>query len=545
MTTLDDLNYFWMDNGAPCFVADRDNICDIVENLGFQIYYLIGNKAIVSTYTRTVNNVKTDYTETDYNASILKVVNNFMGRVVMDSPDPLPKSYSSVEETCEYNMPDLPRDIINKLDEFFRLVHAQHGTESIVLLTFDPSKSDSSGWGVLVPEQTNTSVHCKYDAESIAEIKPEHVIIVGSVHSHPEMSAYASGTDHEDQADFDGLHITYGWQKSVDNGKTKYHIEFQIGGSAYILKEDAVFEPLVEVNKADPEVVEWTTKVKKALPPTGGSATQVAQTGTPQTTPHLQTAHQKSQITSVGMNDNPYIDFKKKLSTLEDNSIVAVEVDFTNSTSVDCPVCTFPVFPKDAKESFCPNCDACLVTAEMNQGEVLFAITQYAIFRDLDLFSGFYLYCMDTTADYLINIKKSGDNPYHFIDQEELKAIQNDPSETSYYARAKTLCCGVLEKDAKEMCSCDTTVLEDDLYDFDIAHRSTDIYDRDSACYQCLNYYQPTCPTYSEAVVNFIANNQMIESVIQPCNSFVDYDNTIQTYDEEYVLTESYQYDRD
>ena len=44
--TLDDMNYFWSPNGAPCFITSNwgemnDNICDVIESFGFQIYYLI------------------------------------------------------------------------------------------------------------------------------------------------------------------------------------------------------------------------------------------------------------------------------------------------------------------------------------------------------------------------------------------------------------------------------------------------------------------------------------------------------------------------
>ena len=28
--TLDDLTYFWLPNGAPCFVANQEDICDSI-----------------------------------------------------------------------------------------------------------------------------------------------------------------------------------------------------------------------------------------------------------------------------------------------------------------------------------------------------------------------------------------------------------------------------------------------------------------------------------------------------------------------------------
>lgn len=553
MTTLDDLKYFWMDNGAPCFISDRENICDIVENLGFQIYYVITNKGVEETYSKTQNGVTTKYTAIDKNAAVLKIVNNFMGRVVMDSPDPFPESYSYIVEACEYNMPEIPRTIVKKLDEFFRLVHSQHGTESIVLLTFDPTKTDSSGWGVLVPEQSNTSVHCKYDAESIADIKPEHVMIVGSVHSHPEMSAYASGTDHEDQADFDGLHITYGWQKSVDGGKTKYHIEFQIGGSAYILKEDAVFEPDNLVVLPDPEVLEWSNKVKKALPPQGGSASGTAwlATGPTQTAPLNKTPNQTTSLqnTSAGIVSNSYPEFVAKLSTVEDNALVAIEIDLIGA-STDCTVCLFPITEKNIKDQYCPSCDAPIVDASATQGEIIFALTEYAISRDLDAFVPYYIYCKDTNNDYLLRIKEPQENPYELISDYELSSINTqkygtEPSTLDRRYNAPTLCCGVAEDLAQYNCHCPRTVYEDYIHDFDTAHRDFDVYDKNSTCLSCVSYYQPVCPFYSQAVVNFITHGEKLTQQIQTCDNYEDWYTRTQSYELDHALTESYYYDRD
>ena len=31
--TLEDLDYFWLPNGSPCFLGNKENICEIIENL--------------------------------------------------------------------------------------------------------------------------------------------------------------------------------------------------------------------------------------------------------------------------------------------------------------------------------------------------------------------------------------------------------------------------------------------------------------------------------------------------------------------------------
>ena len=132
--TIDDLKHFWMPSGVPCFVADRKDICDIVEQMGFQIYYLISNQAkeIKSTSTTTNTNktaasvastsAATSYYNSTYgnyggygttktygtnaysvNAApeikierkpqLFKVVNNFVGRTVTISTDNFPQEF--------------------------------------------------------------------------------------------------------------------------------------------------------------------------------------------------------------------------------------------------------------------------------------------------------------------------------------------------------------------------------------------------------------------------------------------------------------------
>ena len=253
--TINDLDFFYMPNGLPCFLGNKENLIDIVEEqLNLSMYYLLADKATYKKYTQhkpatyekgVSTPAKTvEYTEQEREICMFKIVKNMIGRIVQPADDCFGETFIGIEPEAIYNLPPIPKSLTDKLDEFFRLVHAQHGTESIVLLTFDESNMTSESWGVLVPKQENTSVHCKYDPDSVVELKPYHLSIVGSVHSHPEMSAYASGTDHEDQADFDGLHITYGWQKSLNAGATQYHIEMQMAGTAYILKPEDVFETL-------------------------------------------------------------------------------------------------------------------------------------------------------------------------------------------------------------------------------------------------------------------------------------------------------------
>jgi len=531
--TLDDLNYFWMPNGAPCFIANNydvvDDYCDTVESFGFQIYYIITDKE--TSKTVQVKNDKHVMVPTEvfeYTPAIFKVVNNFTGRAVMESTEAFGNSFCPVKEVAEYTMPSIPRIIVDKLDEFFRLVHAQHGSESIVILTYDTTKEGSEGWGVLVPEQENNSVHCKYDNDSIAAIKPDHVMIVGSVHSHPEMSAYASGTDHADQADFDGVHITYGWQKTVNQGATQYHIELQIGGNNYKLDPEDVFEYAAPpIKDPDPQVLEWSTKVKKALPPlTGVSVTQAARTASQsyqtswahQTTNSLPTpAGKVTDTTTSSFDRNKFI---SELGTVEPDAIVAVEINESTNPDSNCLICYFPLQDLDINSGFCMTCDTPIISSEMSHSDILEYMAFYCQERGFDQTAPFYVYCIDdsnTLNNFLINIKPSGMMPAEIASTDP----EHDPYDPTMHPEY-TVCCN-LPMTMVDSCACPVLVIEEDISDFDKAHSKIDIYDSSSECLSCDNYYQVTCPAFRKSLVDFKTYNTMVDKLISKCDNYVYY----------------------
>jgi hypothetical protein len=527
---LDDLNFFWTKSGVPCFMADRPNIEEIVESFGFNIYYLICNVAedrkienkvwVTGKYETTTTYV------TDLSTGIVKVVKNFVGRAITSVTDEEIYDFTPVRETAEYSLPAIPRIIVDKLDEFFRLVDAQHGTESIVILTFDPTKDDSSGWGVLVPEQSNTSVHCKYEADSIVEQKPDHVMIVGSVHSHPNMAAYASGTDHADQADFDGIHITYGWQKSVNGGATQYHIELQMAGAHWTLKPEDVFEDFTITKDPDPEVIEWSKNVKKVLPPQGGSVTQVAQ----QPTQALQHHNPKPQAyTPLGTTkgDSRYQETPDPKDPKP--HIVIAEMDFSDENSSGCPSCGYDLAIADMLDSVCPICDIMLCDIKMSYNEILADASKYLRARNKSTNINYYLWIkQESNQDMLMRIADADfDLPSEDAPTTLLKDIEDDKVEeldNFYYegfSEERTVCCD-LPISLEYECNCAKTVYYTDVIAFD-QHHPYDLYDQSGGCSNCEFYYSRSCVPYFSAIMNFAMNGRDLENKIQECKNYQPY----------------------
>lgn len=542
--TLDDLDYFWMTNGAPCFMADREDICEVVESLGFQIYYLIADLAINKEIKGKDKQFKEiTWIETTHKARVLKVVNNIIGRSVSETDDEFGQDIlSSVEESATYNMPKIPKNIIKKLDEFFRLVHAQHGTESIVILTFDPNVNTSDGWGVLVPEQTNTAAHCKYDAESIVDLKPDHVIIVGSVHSHPEMAAYASGTDHEDQADFDGVHITYGWMKTKNGGATEYHAEMQMNGTAYLLNIDDVFEDTTEVKDPDPQVVEWSGKVKKVSPPpykAGVLGTPMAQqTGQPQ---GLASGH--TATTGIKYYGGRSVPNRKQVIPFRmdeyDGQIVA-EIDISMHHSMVCPSCQLYLFKADVEgHGFCPGCDIALASKNASIQSIEFTVNHYLINRSKETAGAYYLWCKDDkNENFLIQIKADeldsrntviGSRIDEFAEYDDTDQDQaglsllKESDGLFFYAEDITLCCACSADRAWTECKCTPTVYWQDIEYFEAAAVNTEIYAASSMCQTCAFYNLPECESYRMNIIEFVSTKQLPSKTIDGCDEWVDF----------------------
>lgn len=548
--TLNDLNYFWSTDGLPVFYANRHDIEDRIEDLGFSIYYLICNIAEdketqTTTYapapysyntrnTPIMNNTGpatvTKVLVTEKTTAIVKVVNNIIGRSVTQVNSEI-ADLASVREAAEYSLPGIPLEIVNRLDDFFRLVDAQHGTESIVLLTFDPSKTDSSGWGVLVPEQTNTSVHCNYNPDSIVTEKPEDVMIVGSVHSHPGMAAYASGTDHSDQADFDGLHITYGWQKSINGGSTQYHIEMQMAGNSWTLKPEDVFEEYSSIRTPDEIVVEWSSKVKKVLPPTGGPVFQTTAHNTPLlTNTQLLTNPNQTLSQQIAITEYTQVGTSKPFGSVpevkdKNPHIVVAEID-PKAISLICPACEYTLSDYDLISGECPVCDIPIVSMQDDYKEVISKIQKYLTVRKIYDAKTIYLWTNELNGT--VQLMKLSEHPVSAIEIEEYSPFEaSDDEEDEEMNLSKdgfdpdlTVCCFRMMTE----CQCSKMVVYEDLTDFEIDHHNVSIYALDDNCLNCRHQYTANCPAYYDAVIDYATKKIIHSSQIRECTFYERYD---------------------
>lgn len=331
---------------SPLFLVTQENedtIVDAVSEIGYSVFFLLGESKDKKTHKDKKNQT---FTTVSYSPRIFKVVNNLVGSAITEM-DKATLGLGDVNEIAYFTLPSIPYSLINDVDDFFREVHRVHKTEAIVLFTYDPSYKESEdpseGWGVLVPKQENSAVSCDYDPTSVVEIKPDDVYIVGSAHSHPGMAAYCSGTDKADQAEFDGIHITFGWKTGSMN--TEYHIELQMGGGAFTMKPEDVFTDLPEPIEND-RIEEWTKNVTK-----------------------------KSFTTQAGMYGGAWDDWTGYRGAKKDDKNYNLPKDCPSPHEVtlvvhsllkaedlkDCPVCNVSLIPAEKESHRCKNCQTFLL----------------------------------------------------------------------------------------------------------------------------------------------------------------------------------------
>jgi hypothetical protein len=163
---------------------------------------------------------------------------------VSDVPTRRPiKALAAHESRCVIRYPKVRASTLEFLVGFFDRVYRLHQSEAVVLLLWD---LEGQRYRLLVPEQEATvwqswgggrsPIDVAYKVPAV--LPPRH-LLVGDVHCHGNMAAYASGTDREDERYRDGVHAIVG---RIDDEPPEFHLELAIDGHRFRLQQDQLFE---------------------------------------------------------------------------------------------------------------------------------------------------------------------------------------------------------------------------------------------------------------------------------------------------------------
>lgn len=106
---------------------------------------------------------------------------------------------------AELKIPQIDTRHISRALGFLKWVYATHHSEGGLIIYYNPQTHE---YIIHAPKQKVSA--CAVNWDNTVESIPKDFIRMGTIHSHADMSAFHSGTDVQDEENFDGLHITMG-----------------------------------------------------------------------------------------------------------------------------------------------------------------------------------------------------------------------------------------------------------------------------------------------------------------------------------------------
>jgi hypothetical protein len=147
--------------------------------------------------------------------------------------------------------------LIEKAVGFFRRIEKDHGWEAALIIVWNRHNQELE---LICPEQKNGLGSVSYDIPKL----PQHLALIGDIHSHPDFSPTPSTIDEEDELQRPGLHIIVGYITGKLGKEPQFYCAAVVDGERFeIVNHGSVMEPYLSSDpKSAPQ--EWLDKVKKA-----------------------------------------------------------------------------------------------------------------------------------------------------------------------------------------------------------------------------------------------------------------------------------------
>jgi hypothetical protein len=152
------------------------------------------------------------------------------------------RTLASHEPHCQVRYPRLGTVDLEDIVGFFDHVYRLHGSESAVLLFWDLAQQR---YVIHVPDQEATVWESSAGIRSPLDVRyalpvppPAGHLLVGDIHCHGNLGAFASATDRQDERYRDGVHVVIG---HIECEPPEFHVEFAVDGARFSVMFDQVF----------------------------------------------------------------------------------------------------------------------------------------------------------------------------------------------------------------------------------------------------------------------------------------------------------------
>lgn len=175
-----------------------------------------------------------------------------------------PRALAEHKPFCQVRYPKLSRAALEHVIGFFSRVFEMHGAEAVILLYWDlerkryrlwAPKQEAGVWESRGGYRTPMDVTYK-----VPMPPPPRHLLVGDIHCHCDLDAYASYTDRHDEIYRDGIHVVVG---KIDREPPDFHLEAVIDGFRFPLEFDQFFRGYQKRRLSIPP--RWLEQVKVSL----------------------------------------------------------------------------------------------------------------------------------------------------------------------------------------------------------------------------------------------------------------------------------------
>ncbi len=193
---------------------------------------------------------------------IFQVRDTELYRAVTRAALPLPGLAPGREELV-IHFPRLGRAAVEDVLAFFRQVHRWCGGEAVVIIFYAPEQQEYRL--VAPPQRLPGRWHgdgrwwADYAVRYESVPRPEGFVRFGTIHSHADLPAYASGLDCDDERYEDGLHIVFG---NFGTRRISVAAAFVAGGTRFEVSAADVLEDADVPTRG--ARVEWIAQVVRA-----------------------------------------------------------------------------------------------------------------------------------------------------------------------------------------------------------------------------------------------------------------------------------------
>jgi hypothetical protein len=174
-----------------------------------------------------------------------------------------PSELAPQKQFLRLHCPKLPRVAMERIVGFFSRIADLHGSEAAAILFWD-RRTERVRFEI--PDQRATVTEGWNGGRYPSDVRYEtphvdpNLSLFGSVHSHVDGPAYASGIDRDDESYLTGLHVVVG---RIQDEPPEVHCEYVVDGVRFRVDARAVIEGYERRSADIPD--EWIGRVKVDL----------------------------------------------------------------------------------------------------------------------------------------------------------------------------------------------------------------------------------------------------------------------------------------